>query len=85
MEFKGWWKACIWSGGSAGRVSFLCLFQKNGLWVQEESALSSTSFFTRSSTITETGDPIVLLVFTCAVYSIIYVCMFYIQVTESTD
>ena len=59
----------------------MCLFQKNGLWVQEESALSSTSFITRSTIIAETGDPIVLLVFTCAVYS--HLCMFYIQVTES--
>ena len=77
MEFKWRWKACIWSGGRAGRVSFLCLFQKNGLLVQEESALSSTSFITRSATNAETGDPIVLLVFTCAVYSIIYVCFIY--------
>ena len=48
-----------------------------------ESALSSTSFFTRSATITETGNSIVLLLFTCAVYS--HLGMFYIQVTESTD
>ena len=83
MEFKGWWKACIWSGGRAGRVSFVCLFQKNGLWVQEESALSSTSFITRSATVAETGDPIVsaFSVYMCSVQSSTYV----LYTTESTD
>ena len=30
---------------------------------------SSTSFITRSATVAETGDPIVLIVFTCALCS----------------
>ena len=64
-------------------MSFVCLLQKNGLCVQEESALSSTTFITRSATVAETGDPIVLIVFTCALYS--HLRMFYIQLAESTN
>ena len=57
-----------------------CAFSRR--MVQEKSALYSTSFIARSSTITETGDPIVLLVFTCAVYSIIYVCTYVLYTTD---
>ena len=39
-------------------VSSTYLFQNNGLWVQVESALSSTSSITRSATVTVTGNPI---------------------------
>ena len=42
-------------------VSSTYLFQNNGLWVQEESILSSTSSITRSATVTETGDPTAML------------------------
>ena len=41
-------------------MSSTYLFQNNGLWVQVESALSSTSSITKSATVTETGDHIAM-------------------------
>ena len=58
MEFKWWWNARIWSNDRADRVSSTYLFQNNGLWVQVDSVLSSTSSMTRSATVTVTGNPI---------------------------
>ena len=51
MEFKWWCNACICSSDRANRVSSVYLCQNNDLWVQVESALSSTSYITRSATL----------------------------------
>ena len=52
------------------------IFQNNSLGVQEESALSSMTFITRSATMTETGDPIAIPK-VCWYHSLLYTVMWH--------